>query len=117
MLFFVYDLEEYCGKLRGIYVDFRKEAPGPLLFHSDEVIAAILNLEEEMKQCKERIEQFYQKFLTYEGPDSCKKVVEAVLHPPDFSWQRILCQAKRKALGFADRKGMQIWIGKYCGRK
>lgn len=117
MLFFVYDLEEYCGKLRGIYVDFRKEAPGPLLFHSDEVIAAILNLEEEMKQCKERIEQFYQKYLTYEGPDSCKKVVEAVLHPPDFSWQRILCRAKRKALGFADRKGMQIWIGKYCGRK
>lgn len=36
MLFFTYDLDEYRDKLRGFNIDIEKEAPGPLLYTSDE---------------------------------------------------------------------------------
>lgn len=81
MLFFTYDLEEYGDKLRGLYIDFAKEAPGPLLFHSDEVIQAILHLDEKMEKCKDRVENFHKKFLTYERPNSSELVVKRVLRP------------------------------------
>src|SRR5699024_3281888 len=38
LLFFTYDLEEYKENIRGFYMDFENEAPGPLLFNTDEVI-------------------------------------------------------------------------------
>ncbi len=45
MLFFTYDLADYRDNLRGFYFDFEPEAPGPLLATSDEVIAAIGDIE------------------------------------------------------------------------
>ncbi len=41
IVFFTYDLELYRDQLRGFYFDFEAEAPGPLLATSDEVVAAI----------------------------------------------------------------------------
>jgi CDP-glycerol glycerophosphotransferase len=41
ILFFTYDLAQYRDDLRGFYFDFEAEAPGPLLATSDEVVAAI----------------------------------------------------------------------------
>ncbi len=81
MLFFTYDLEEYSEKLRGLYVDIVKEAPGPLLYDTDQVINAILNIDEEMEKCSERIKAFHEKFLTYENADSCKQIVKQVFKP------------------------------------
>ncbi|HEY6278432.1 MAG TPA: bifunctional glycosyltransferase family 2 protein/CDP-glycerol:glycerophosphate glycerophosphotransferase [Streptosporangiaceae bacterium] len=46
MLFFTYDLEQYRDQLRGFYFDFEAEAPGPLLATSDEVLAAITDLDQ-----------------------------------------------------------------------
>ncbi|HUD40203.1 MAG TPA: bifunctional glycosyltransferase family 2 protein/CDP-glycerol:glycerophosphate glycerophosphotransferase [Streptosporangiaceae bacterium] len=46
MLFFTYDLEQYRDQLRGFYFDFEAEAPGPLLATSDEVIAALADLDQ-----------------------------------------------------------------------
>lgn len=44
MIFFTYDIDEYKEDIRGFYFDFEKEAPGPLVITSDEVIEAIKNL-------------------------------------------------------------------------
>ena len=41
MLFFTYDLAEYRDSVRGMNIDLEREAPGPLLATSDEVIDAI----------------------------------------------------------------------------
>jgi CDP-glycerol glycerophosphotransferase len=46
VLFFTYDLERYRDQLRGFYFDFEAEAPGPLLATSDEVIAALADLDQ-----------------------------------------------------------------------
>lgn len=45
MLFFTYDLERYRDEVRGFYFDFAARAPGPLLATSDEVIAALADLD------------------------------------------------------------------------
>jgi CDP-glycerol glycerophosphotransferase len=45
MLFFTYDLEQYRDQLRGFYFDFEAEAPGPLLATSDDVLAAVTDLD------------------------------------------------------------------------
>ena len=78
MLFYTYDMEEYASKLRGLYVDFREESPGPLLYTTEEIIEEIRQIDQFDEKYKDRIEAFHKKFLTYEGGDSCKKVVETV---------------------------------------
>jgi CDP-glycerol glycerophosphotransferase (TagB/SpsB family) len=45
MLFFTYDLESYRDKLRGFYFDFESDAPGPLLATSDQVVAALADID------------------------------------------------------------------------
>jgi CDP-glycerol glycerophosphotransferase len=45
MLFFTYDLEQYRDHLRGFYFDFEADAPGPLLATSEQVVAALADLE------------------------------------------------------------------------
>ena len=81
MIFFTYDIEEYCDKLRGLYVDFRNEAPGPLCMTSEEVIHAIENIDSEMFKCRERILAFKSKYLTYENKNSTENVVKQVFNP------------------------------------
>ncbi|WP_178076312.1 CDP-glycerol glycerophosphotransferase family protein, partial [Pseudomonas sp. 2822-15] len=38
ILFFTYDINKYKDTLRGFYLDFENEAPGPLLKESDDVL-------------------------------------------------------------------------------
>ena len=45
MLFFTYDLEQYRDQLRGFYFDFEAQAPGPLLATSEQVVAALADLD------------------------------------------------------------------------
>jgi CDP-glycerol glycerophosphotransferase len=45
MLFFTYDLEQYRDQLRGFYFDFESDAPGPLLSTSDQVVAALADID------------------------------------------------------------------------
>lgn len=78
MLFFTYDLETYKNNLRGFNLDFEEEAPGPLLETSDEVIDAIKNIDNVVESCKNKIEEFRDKFCQYESGDASKKIVEAV---------------------------------------
>ncbi|MDV2686885.1 CDP-glycerol glycerophosphotransferase family protein, partial [Alkalihalophilus lindianensis] len=65
MIFFTYDLEEYKGEIRGFYFDFEKEAPGPLVSTTEEVIAAIKDLET-TKNDQQLPKEFYQRFCYLE---------------------------------------------------
>lgn len=62
MLFFTYDLEDYRDKLRGFYFDFEREAPGPLLTTSDEVISAIGDIHAVAAKHAAAYEAFAAKF-------------------------------------------------------
>lgn len=79
MLFFVPDLEDYRDNLRGFYFDFEKEAPGPLLKITQEVIDQIKSLNEIPKN-NSVLESFYEKFCYLENGNSTKKVVEKIFN-------------------------------------
>lgn len=79
MLFFTYDLDEYRDKLRGFNIDIEKEAPGPLLYTSDEVLDAIEHLDDTIKNSKQRVDNFNEKYITYECENSSEKVFDMMI--------------------------------------
>ncbi|GER68829.1 CDP-glycerol:poly(glycerophosphate) glycerophosphotransferase [Weizmannia acidilactici] len=78
MIFFVYDIDDYRDNLRGFYFDFEKNAPGPLVKTTDEVIREIQKLDVNGYQLPETFEAFYKRFCYLESGKSSQKVVERV---------------------------------------
>jgi CDP-glycerol glycerophosphotransferase len=79
ILFFTYDLDKYRDQLRGFYLDFETEGPGPLLRTSDDIIEAIVNIEEIRSNFAERYDIFYEKFCSWHDGKSTQRVVNKVL--------------------------------------
>ncbi len=75
MIFFVHDIEEYRDQLRGFYFDFEKEAPGPLVRTTEELIAEIRRIElNGFLLC----ENFYKKFCHLENGKASEQVVKEI---------------------------------------
>jgi CDP-glycerol glycerophosphotransferase len=78
MLFFTYDLEQYRDNLRGFYFDFEAEAPGPLLSTSDEVLAAIGNIDQVSAGYRAAYRGFTDKFCPLDdgkaGSRACDRI-------------------------------------------
>ncbi len=79
MLFFTYDLEHYRDELRGLYFDLGERAPGPLIKTSDELIAAIRDIDEVSSAYRERYEQFARDFCEPSDGKSAERVVDRML--------------------------------------
>lgn len=75
MLFFTYDLENYKNNLRGFYFDFENEAPGPLIQTNKELISSIKNIDDVQDTYKEKYENFYNRFCTFENGEAAQKIV------------------------------------------
>ena len=95
MIFFTYDLEDYRENLRGLYVDFEKEAPGPLVYDTKSIIDCINDINEYTEKYKEKINNFKNKYLTYENGNSSAKVVKEFIKPK-FSLKRIVMKLKKR---------------------
>nr|WP_255639697.1 CDP-glycerol:glycerophosphate glycerophosphotransferase [Aquibacillus saliphilus] len=80
ILFFTYDLELYQDTLRGFYFDIEKEAPGPLLKTTNQVIDSIHNVDELNVDYKERYQRFYDKFCSWDDGHASEKVVKKVFN-------------------------------------
>lgn len=78
ILFYTYDIEKYANLLRGFYIDMEKEVPGPLLYTSDEVVNAIVNIEDIQRKYKNRYDVFYDKFAHFDDGNASKNIVERV---------------------------------------
>ncbi len=79
MIFYVYDIEEYRDKLRGFYIDFEKEAPGPLVKTTDALITEIKQIEADF-QVTEQIQTFYDKFCNLEDGKASERVVNTIFN-------------------------------------
>lgn len=79
MLFYTYDLEDYRDTLRGFNFDFVSEAPGPLLKNSDDLIHAIVNIDEVAKEYDSSLQQFRKKFCEYEHGNASKQIFDIVM--------------------------------------
>lgn len=80
ILFFTYDLAEYRDNIRGFYMDFEKEAPGPLLFNTNEIIKSISEIDEVAAKYSSKYIQFHQKYCLLEDGNASKRVVEKVFN-------------------------------------
>ncbi|MBU7563521.1 CDP-glycerol glycerophosphotransferase family protein [Pediococcus ethanolidurans] len=80
LLFYTYDYEEYKDNLRGFYINFEEEAPGPLLYDTKQLIDAIQNINKIKIEYQRKYDQFYEKYGYIENGTSTKKVIDAVWH-------------------------------------
>lgn len=78
VLFYTYDIEKYKNQLRGFYIDMNSEVPGPLLYTSEEVVDAIINIDKVNEQYKERYDAFYDRFCHLDDGNASKNIVERV---------------------------------------
>lgn len=78
MIFFTYDLEEYRDRIRGFYLDFEKEAPGPFVFNTEEIIQSIKNIDKIKEQYKEKYRLFQENYCPLEDGKASKRVVDLV---------------------------------------
>ena len=78
MLFFTYDLESYRDNLRGFYFDFEETAPGPLLTESDDVIAALLDIDEVAEKSRDSYRSFVEQFCPLDDGRAAARVVDRV---------------------------------------
>ncbi|TDM12402.1 CDP-glycerol glycerophosphotransferase family protein [Macrococcus lamae] len=77
-LFFSYDLEKYKNDLRGFYINYIKEIPGPLVENSTDLLRLLEHLEDIEKIYKDKINDFHLLFNQLEDGSSTKRVVNCV---------------------------------------
>lgn len=76
MLFYVYDIDTYRDQLRGFYIDFEKEAPGPLVKSTESLVEEIRKVENEPSPKLESIEKFHERFCALEDGRASERVVK-----------------------------------------
>ncbi|MCP8617482.1 CDP-glycerol glycerophosphotransferase family protein [Salirhabdus salicampi] len=79
ILFFTYDFEMYRDDIRGFYMDFEQEAPGPLLKTTEELIHSITNIEDVAKQYEQKYKAFHETYCLLEDGKASERVVDQVL--------------------------------------
>jgi CDP-glycerol glycerophosphotransferase len=78
ILFFTYDLAEYRDKLRGFYFDFSQSAPGPLLSTSEQVIAALADLNPVVTGYKEAYDAFTARFCSLDDGKAASRACDRI---------------------------------------
>lgn len=77
MLFLVPDLDRYEGGVRGFLHPFRGSAPGPLVATTEEVVAALRDLDAVAAAHREDYERFNREFNAHQDGHAAERVVEA----------------------------------------
>ena len=85
MIFFAYDLDWYLDDTnRGVYLDYVKTVPGPIVTNTDEIIDQLNNLNEVSNAYHDKLMKFYDEFCTYGRlGDASQKTVETLLANAD----------------------------------
>lgn len=76
ILFYTFDIESYRNNLRGFYIDFENEAPGPCITDTDQVIDCLKNIKEIEVEYKEKYKLFQEKYCPLEDGLASKRIVE-----------------------------------------
>lgn len=75
ILFYVYDLEIYRDQLRGFYLDFYNDAPGPLLKNNDSLFEQLDSIINGAYQLPDNFMNFYITYCGLEDGQATKRVV------------------------------------------
>jgi CDP-glycerol glycerophosphotransferase len=78
MVFYAYDLEAYRDTLRGFYLDYLSDLPGPVVRTEDELYAALRDLPGVAAAYGERYDAFLERFAPRDDGRAAERVVDAV---------------------------------------
>ena len=78
MLFFTYDLREYRDQIRGFYFDFEAQAPGPLLATSDEVVAALADIDSVAAKYHQAAAAFAARFCPLDDGQAAARACDRI---------------------------------------
>ncbi|MEI5103285.1 CDP-glycerol glycerophosphotransferase family protein [Streptomyces sp. PmtG] len=79
MLFHAYDLEHYRDTVRGFYLDFERRAPGPLLSSTDDVVAALRDLEGVSSRHEAAYAAFREDYCDLDDGRAAARVAERLM--------------------------------------
>lgn len=83
ILFYAYDLAAYRDVLRGFYLDYDTELPGPIVRTQDELAHALTHLDEVDAPFQDRREEFLARFAPRDDGSATQRVVDAVFGDRD----------------------------------
>ncbi|PFM04682.1 hypothetical protein COC45_03825 [Bacillus cereus] len=78
MIFFTYDLLRYGSEIRGFYMNFKDEAPGPLVQNERELFKALRQIDTVQKDYELKYNKFREKFCHLEDGKASKRTIDAV---------------------------------------
>lgn len=78
MIFYCYDYLKYKGEMRGCYFNFASVAPGPIVFDEKQLFESITCSDTFTEIYSKEIEQFYNKFCSWEDGNATSRVIKEV---------------------------------------
>jgi CDP-glycerol glycerophosphotransferase len=81
VVFYAYDLPGYRDKLRGFYLDYATELPGPVVETEDDLVHALTHLDEVEAASAGRREAFLERFAPDDDGHAAERVVDDVFGP------------------------------------
>lgn len=79
MLFHTYDLDHYRDTLRGFYLDFEAQTPGPLIAASEDVVAALRDPDTATEGHADAYEAFRRRYCDLDDGQASAAVADAML--------------------------------------
>lgn len=76
ILYYTYDLEDYRDNIRGFYMDFEQEAPGPFYKDTESIVDGIIHIDEVQKNYRQKYSAFQEKYCGLEDGQATKRVVD-----------------------------------------
>lgn len=77
MIFYMYDLDLYKGKLRDFYLDL-DELPGPIAETQEDLEKNLANLEKDSKKYEKKYEKFNKKFNYLDDGNASERVIKVI---------------------------------------
>jgi CDP-glycerol glycerophosphotransferase len=78
MVFFAYDLESYRDNLRGFYLDYDKDLPGPVVTSEDALYDTLQSLDQVAQDYSDRNDDFLARFSPRDDGHAAERVVDHV---------------------------------------
>lgn len=78
ILFFMPDFKIYKENIRGLYLDIKKDLPGPIFFNENELVNGIKNISKIKKRFEYRYGEFYNKYCELGHGNSSEEVIKSV---------------------------------------
>jgi len=78
MVFFAYDLESYRDNLRGFYLDYDKDLPGPVVTSEGALYDTLRSLDQVAQDYSGRYDEFLARFSPQDDGHAAERVVDHV---------------------------------------